>query len=95
VNAAAEEVQSCAAPDGSYLIFYRFDPANRAASGLYLTFHHPDDAWTPPVPMDDELGLTSSFAASLSPHGKYLFLLDRGLGIYWVDTQVVESFRGE
>ena len=95
VNTAAEEYLSCAAPDGSYLIFYRFDPANKAASGLHLTFQVRDDAWTEPVPLGDELGLEAGFAASLSPDGQYLFLLDRGLGIYWVDAQAVESFRRE
>jgi hypothetical protein len=95
VNTAAEEYLGCAAPDGSYLIFYRFDPANKAAPGLYLTFRVRDETWTGPVPLDDELSLEAGFAASLSPDGTYLFLLDRGLGIYWVDARVVESFRGE
>ena len=95
INSAAEEYVSCVAPDESYVIFYRFDRANPSQSGLYVTFRRPDDAWTEPVYLDDKLELAFGFAASLSPDGRYLFLLDRGSGLYWVDAAVMEQFRPE
>lgn len=95
INTEAEEYASCVAPDESYLIFYHFNPANKAGSGLYLSFHLPDDSWTEPVHLDSELGLDFGFDASLSPDGKHLFLLDRGKGVYWVDAKAIELFRPE
>ena len=92
VNTDLAEYVVLTAPDERFLILYRFDRADKAGSGLYVSLRLPGDAWTEPVYMDDELGLDFGFDASLSPDGKYLFLLDRGVGVYWVDAQVIEEF---
>jgi hypothetical protein len=95
VNSALSEYAVLTAPDERFLILYRFDQADKAASGLYASFHLSDDTWTEPVYLDDRLGLDFGFDASLSPDGKALFLLDRGTGMYWVDAGVLELLRSE
>jgi len=95
VNTALSEYAVLTAPDERFLILYRFDRANKAASGLYATFHLAGDTWTEPVTLDDHLGLALGFDASLSPDGKYLFLLDRGIGVYRVDAGVLELLRAK
>jgi hypothetical protein len=95
VNSVLSEYAVLTAPDERFLILYRFDQADKAASGLYASFHLPDDTWTEPVYLDDSLGLGLGFDASLSPDGKILFLLDRGAGVYWVDVGVLELLRSE
>lgn len=93
INSALSEYAVLTAPDERFLILYRFDRADKAASGLYASFHLPDDTWTEPVYLDDRLGLDFGFDASLSPDGKILFLLDRGTGVYWVDAGVLDELR--
>jgi formylglycine-generating enzyme required for sulfatase activity len=93
INSEFSDTALCVAPDESYLIFYRFHSTNRAVRGLYLSFRRPDHTWTEPVHLDREFGIGLGFDASLSPDGKYLFFLDRGEGIYWVDANVVDGFR--
>jgi hypothetical protein len=93
INTAGEEYVACVAPDERFLIFYRFVEGRKTASGLYVTFQEADDAWSEPVRLDYVLGLDSCFDASLSPDGRYLFLLDRGDGVYWVEARVLDSLR--
>jgi hypothetical protein len=46
--------------------------------------------------MKEKLGLKANdlLAASLSPDGRYLFILD-DMDIYWVDAGVIETLRSE
>lgn len=62
----------------------------RPDSGLHVSFHLPGDAWTGPIALGNSLGLEAGFDASLSPDGRFLFLLDRGTRVYWVDVDVLE-----
>jgi hypothetical protein len=93
INTEGEEYVSCVAADERFLIFYRFIEGTKSASGLYVTFQDAEYAWSEPVRLDDVVGLDSGFNASLSPGGKYLFLLDRGDGVYWVEARVLDSLR--
>jgi hypothetical protein len=93
VNSAMSEYAVLTAPDERFLILYRFDRADKAGSGLYVSFHLPSDVWTEPVSLDDRLGLELGFDASLSPDGETLLLLDRGIGVYWVDVGVLDELR--
>jgi hypothetical protein len=95
VNSALSEYAVLTAPDERFLVLYRFNQADKSTSGLYASFHLPDDTWTEPVCLDDSLGLELGFDTSLSPDGKILFLLDRGAGVYWVDVGVLELLRSE
>jgi hypothetical protein len=93
VNSAAEEYPACVAPDESFLVFYRFDDSDKASSGLYAAFRQADASWADPVSIDEPFGLSLGFAASLSPDSRYLFLLDRGRGVFWVDVSALDQLR--
>jgi hypothetical protein len=90
INTDLSEYAVLTAPDESFLIYYRFHQAKKADSGLYVSLRQLDDVWTEPVSLDDKLGLGWGFDASLSPDGRYLFLLDRGVGVYWVEADAIE-----
>lgn len=90
INTHLSESVVLTAPDESFLIYYRFHRANKADAGLYVSLRLPGKAWSEPVHLDDKLGLDWGFDASLSPDGRYVFLLDRGVGVYWVDADVLE-----
>lgn len=96
LNTSVSDTVVLSAPDESFLILYRFSPTDKAVRGLHLSFRNPDDSWTETIPLDRGLGLQRlGFDASLSPDGKYLFLLDRGVGIYWVDTSVLGQLKAQ
>jgi hypothetical protein len=95
INTAAEEQVSCVAPDESFLIFYRFDPGDKAAAGLYATQRRGDNRWSEPLYLDKSLRLANGFHATLSSDGRYLFLLDRGIGIFWVSSEVIERLAAD
>jgi hypothetical protein len=95
VNTAADEQVALADPRGRYLILYRFERADKARAGLYASFALPGDGWSEPTYLDDDLGLAWGFDASLSPDGRTLFLLDRRVGVFWVDASVLDLFRPE
>jgi hypothetical protein len=89
VNTEASEFAVLTAPDETFLVVYRFDPENRDASGLWVTMRHAGGTWSEPVDLDARLGLGSGFDASLSPDGEYVFVLDRGAGVYWVKASML------
>lgn len=96
INTDVSDYAVLTAPDESYLILYRFSPTDRAVRGLHVSFRYPDDSWSETIHLDKRLGLQElGFDASLSPDGRVLFLLDRGVGIYWIDAQVLERFGTE
>jgi hypothetical protein len=89
-NTGVSDTVVLAAPDESFLILYRFSSTDKSVRGLHLSFRNPDDSWTETIYLDRRLGLRNlGFDASLSPDGQYLFVLDRGEGIYWVDATLL------
>jgi Tol biopolymer transport system component len=94
VNTAAEEYGPCAAPDGSYLVFSRFDQARERKVDLYVSFWQEDGTWSAAQNMGDRIAaLQGGRFPGLSPDGKYLFYVAEGGDIYWVDTGIVAQFR--
>jgi hypothetical protein len=90
INTELSEYVVLTASDESFLVYYRFHRAKKADAGLYVSSRLGTDVWSEPVYLDGKLGLDWGFDASLSPDGRYLFLLDRGVGVYWVDADVIE-----
>jgi hypothetical protein len=90
INTKLSESVVLTALDERFLICYRFHRANKADAGLYVSLRLPGDVWTEPVYLDDKLGLGWGFDASLSPDGRYIFLLDRGVGVYWIAADALE-----
>lgn len=94
VNSKNYEAVSYVAPDESFLIFYYIYPGKSFVPGLMISFREDDGSWAKPVDMKEQLGLkaTDLLAASVSPDGKYLFILD-DMDIYWVDAKIIEEFK--
>lgn len=95
INSEYEEYAICVAPDESWLIFLYVNMEDKQNIGLYISYRNPDRSWTESLNLNHALNLKSGFVASLSPDGKYLFILNRGDGIYWVDALVLEELRPE
>jgi hypothetical protein len=90
INTELDEHACCWPNDERYLIFYRFHPDDRDVRGLYLSFRERAGTWTEPVPLSKMLGVSDGFRATLSPDERFLFILNRGDGVYWIDSRVVE-----
>ncbi len=95
VNTAAEEYGPCAAPDGSYLVFTRFEQAPEPSVGLFVSFWQADGTWSKAQDMGDRISACQGARfPTLSPDGRYLFFVpEGGEAIYWVDAKVVEQLR--
>jgi Tol biopolymer transport system component len=94
VNTNAEEYGPCVPPDGSYLVFARFEEARVRRVGLYVSFWQKDGTWSEAQNMGDSVeAFQDGRFPGLSPDGKYLFYIAEGGDIFWVDAGVVEQFR--
>jgi hypothetical protein len=95
VNTAAEEYAPCGAPDGSYVVFTRFEQAEGAQVGLYVTFRADDGSWSEAQDMDASVAaFEGARFPGLSPDGRYLFFVpEGGEAVHWVDAGVLEQFR--
>ena len=93
VNTEYDEYACCAPEDESFLIYYRFKTDDKIKSGLYLCFSNGDNTWKTPISLSEKWDLSFGFSASLSPNGRYLFVLDRGNGIYWIDAEAIKKLQ--
>lgn len=89
VNTGADEYAVLTASDESYIVIYRSDPGDRGVSGLWLSERLPGGVWSDAIDLDTRLGLDTGFDASLSPDGTYLFVLDRGVGVFWIEASTL------
>jgi peptidoglycan-associated lipoprotein len=95
VNTDAEEYGPCAAPDGSYLLFTRYQEAPERTVGLYVSFPQAGGTWSGAQNMGDHIAACQGARfPALSPDARYLFFVaEGGEAIYWVDSKVIEQFR--
>ena len=59
-----------------------------------ISFCDNKGSWTKPFDMKEKLGLKANdlLQASISPDGKFLFILD-DMDFYWVDAKIIEEFK--
>ena len=95
INTEFSEGAPRIAPDESFLIFYRTNRADRANSGLYISFKREDGLWTEGKMISDSWNLPRGlpFCTTTTPDGKYIFILNRRDGIYWVDAKIIEELK--
>jgi formylglycine-generating enzyme required for sulfatase activity len=92
INTRADECITVMPEYQSFIIFYRFDPADKESRGLYLSYQELEPSWTQPLHLDPIFGFEKvGFDASISPDGQYLFLLERGVGVYWMDLSGIDA----
>lgn len=79
------------APDGSYLIFSRWDLNNgNSPTRLYISYAGQDGGWTKAVLIEQ---VAYGLCPLVSPDGKYLFFLSSPQGVSWMSTEVVERLE--
>ena len=89
VNSPGFESDPFIAPDGSFLVFSRVDPAGRTRGDLFVTRRGPDGAWGPPEDLGPAVNTDGhENCPMLSPDGQYLFFTRDG-DVYWVDARVM------
>ncbi len=78
-------------PDGSYLIFSRFDINDSSGiSLLYISFSGKDGEWGEPVFVP---GVFEGLCPIVSPDGKYLFYLSSPQSVSWMSANFIEVLR--
>lgn len=77
------------APDGSFLLFTRRDPASNYHY-LFITYALLDGQWSEPAQVKN---VYYCIAPVLSPDGKYVFFLSDPDHISWRDTSFIEELR--
>ncbi|MCP4219488.1 MAG: hypothetical protein GY765_32940 [bacterium] len=94
LNTEKYEAAPYIAPDESFIMFYRIDIKDTRKKSLILSFRNKQDQWSEPVDLKEKLGLKGNdlLMGSLSPDGKYLFILDAA-DIYWMKASVIEKLR--
>lgn len=76
------------APDETFLLFNDRWPGHLGYA-IFVSFRGPDDTWTQPVNVLQELGLERGGSVPvLSYDGKYLFYYAAG-GFWWIDASVI------
>jgi len=89
----------CIAPDESFLIFGSNRPGVKSSeTDLYISFRNPDDSWTEPVHLGEEInnGRTVCFS-NITPDGKYFIFSRFGEGeagdlFYWADIGILDKY---
>jgi len=92
VNSFYDDSGPFIAPDESYLIFSSNRPGGYGTKDLYVCYRRGDGSWTPPLNMGYLVngGQFESWA-SVSPDGKYLFVIKSrdGGNTFWMDARVI------
>jgi tetratricopeptide (TPR) repeat protein len=98
VNSPHGDAHPCIAPDGSFLIFDSNRPGALGGEydyDFYICFRNSDGAWGAPRHLGEIINTPGkNICASLSPDGKYLFYTAYS-DIYWVSTEIFDSFRDQ
>jgi Tol biopolymer transport system component len=78
VNSTPSQFNAFVAPDESYLILSTAGrPDTRGGSDYYVVFRTPDDQWSEPINLGDEVNTRADaeFSPYVSPDGKYFFFM--------------------
>jgi hypothetical protein len=101
INSPHYECFPLISKEEDYLIFYRLIPGGE--TGQYISFKDENGDWSEAINLGKQFNEGgTSFSASFSPDGKYIFYLlrsdkesptDRETGIYWIDAKILKSFK--
>ncbi len=80
-------------PDGSYLIFSKFDREGFGGNDLYIVFRKDSGGWTLPRNLGGNVNSGSvESSPTISGDGKFIFFSRKG-DIWWVSAAIVEKWR--
>jgi ankyrin repeat protein len=96
INGPGFEHSPFIAPDGSYLIFSKFDP-QAGVDSLFLSFRKPDGTWSRSRELNSVMRYRNrSMCPWVTPDGKYLFFAGIVAGEnmpFWVEAGFIEDLR--
>lgn len=101
LNTDAHEWDPFISPEGDYLIFCSTKEEGYGQDDLYITFRETDGTWSTPVNMGSPINSEAwENRPWVSLDGRYLFFNSTRPGagrsdVYWVDADVIDSFRPE
>jgi len=93
VNSIHNEGNSFVAPDGKFILYFRWAMPENIDGGksLYISFRREDGSWTESINTRPKTDLYGSMAA-MSPDRKYLFYSGQR-DIHWTDVRVVDLLK--
>jgi hypothetical protein len=81
--------------DESFMIFDRRPSTGGNPADLFFTFRNPDDTWTDPVRLGEEINTSAlETNAFVTPDGKYMFFT-RKFDVYWVKADFIGKIRNQ
>lgn len=98
VNSEHHDLTCYIAPDDGYIVFASTRPGGFGFLDLYVSFHNPDDTWSPAVNMGEEFNQGMTWHPFVTADGRFLFFMRGGRGrddFYWVDAGIIDRYRGE
>jgi Tol biopolymer transport system component len=93
LNSSATETCPHIAPDGSYVVFTRFDETNEKNTGIFISYRDESGAWLPPVLVAGGRRGAGGLSPRISPDGEYLFFVNGSDGMWWMPAGFVEALR--
>ena len=99
VNIGRARYNAFVGPDESYIIIPAYGmPDSYGATDYYISFRDSLDNWSRPVNMGPEINSSFSreWSASVSPDGKYLFLMSDRMGnrsLEKLDAESLQNFH--
>jgi len=108
VNSQHRESDSCAAPDGSYIVFTSSRPGGPGNGDLYVSFRDAAAGeWSEPALLGHAVNtVDTDYCPMVTPDGRFLFFSRRiseprdggwanvvGGNVYWISTAAIEALR--
>jgi len=93
INTPATETCPHVAPDGSYIVFTRFDETNVKNTGIFISYRDQRGNWLPAVMAEGGTKEKGGLSPRISPDGKYLFYVNGGM--WWMPAGFIEDLRPE
>ncbi len=86
------------APDESYLIWDEQGERGYGKADLFISYRQKDGSWSAAINLGNTINTSNSESGAIvTPDGKYLlfnrFISNENAGMYWVDTQIIETLR--
>ena len=95
INSPFREFDAFVSRDEKMIIFSSERPGGYGGSDIYLSFRKPDNSWSEPMNLGNDINSTASeYGATISPDGKYFFYTSGKHGsedIFWVSAGFINE----
>lgn len=95
VNTEYREYDALVSPDEKTVIFSSERPGGFGGSDIYISFKKPDNSWSEPENLGNEINSgASEYGSSFSPDGRYFFFTSNRNGsedIFWISAGILNE----